>query len=186
MIAFEELGLAYGASELGLSLLRRSSRAQARSHDRGTLALVWIVIALSLAAAILVARGVAFGRYEPGPWAQRAAWGLFVAGVALRWWSIAVLGRFFTVDVAIHSGHQLVQRGPHRVLRHPSYTGALLAFLSLGLCIGSWPALALLTLPLVATMLRRIQVEEQALAGHFGEAWTAHCARTWRLVPGLW
>lgn len=34
--------------------------------------------------------------------------------------------------------------------------------------------------------LRRIHVEEAALAAHFGEAWTAHAQRTWRLVPFVW
>lgn len=186
MIAFEALGLAYGASEVGLALLRRSNRAQARSHDSGTLRLVWIVIALSIGAAITVARTIEFGRYEHGLWASRAALGLFALGIALRWWAIAVLGRFFTVDVAIHSDHELVQRGPYRVLRHPSYTGALLTFFGLGLFFDSWPALLVATVPVVAMILRRIQVEERALAEHFGPAWAAHCRRTWRLVPGLW
>jgi protein-S-isoprenylcysteine O-methyltransferase len=186
MVLIEELALGYGASELGLALLRRSKRAGARSQDQGTLRLVWLVIALTMVAAIAVARTVEFGRYEAGPWLNRLAFALFALGIALRWWAIFVLGRFFTVDVAIHEGHELVQRGPYRVLRHPSYTGALLAFFGLGLLFESWPALVVVTLPVVAIMLRRIRVEERALAEHFGAAWTAHCARTWKLVPGLW
>ena len=54
---------------------------------------------------------------------------LFVAGLLLRWWAIIVLGRFFTVDVSIAEGHELIESGPYRFIRHPSYTGALLAFL---------------------------------------------------------
>ena len=139
-----------------------------------------------MVAAFSVAHTLEFGRYESGPWLSGAAFALFALGITLRWWAIFVLGRFFTVDVAIHEGHELVQRGPYRVLRHPSYTGALLTFFGLGLLFESWPALLAATLPVVAMMLRRIQVEERALAEHFGAAWTAHCARTWRLVPGVW
>ncbi|HEY4257482.1 MAG TPA: isoprenylcysteine carboxylmethyltransferase family protein [Candidatus Udaeobacter sp.] len=53
---------------------------------------------------------------------------LFVTGLLLRWWAIITLGRFFTVDVTIEKDHELVERGPFRMLRHPSYTGVLLAF----------------------------------------------------------
>jgi protein-S-isoprenylcysteine O-methyltransferase len=186
MIALEQLGLLYGASEIALALARRSKRAGARSRDAGTLGLVWVVIAVSVTAAVWIARSVEFGRYEHGLVLDRIALALFGLGVALRGWAIVVLGRFFTVDVAIHEGHELVQRGPYRVLRHPSYTGALLVFFGFGVLFDSWPALAVATLPVVAIILRRIQVEERALAEHFGEAWRAHCARTWRLVPGVW
>jgi protein-S-isoprenylcysteine O-methyltransferase len=186
VIAFEALGLAYGASELGLALLRRSRRTRAQSHDKGTLGLVWIVVGLSIGTAFALARTSEFGRFEGGPWTGRIALAVFGLGCALRAWSVLVLGRFFTVDVAIHAGHELVARGPYRVLRHPSYTGALLIFFGLGLQLHSWPALLVLVLPLLGVFLRRIQVEERALAQHFGAAWTAHCERTWRLVPGLW
>ena len=56
---------------------------------------------------------------------------LFVAGLILRWWAIIILGRFFTVDVTIEKDHELVERGPFRIVRHPSYTGVLLAFVGL-------------------------------------------------------
>jgi protein-S-isoprenylcysteine O-methyltransferase len=186
MIGPAYLGLAYGASEIALALARRSKRAEASSRDAGTLRAVWLVIAVSLAAAIWVARKIDFGRYHTGDSLLALALVLFAAGLALRWWAILSLGRFFTVDVAIHTGHELVERGPYRVLRHPSYTGALLAFVALGLTFGSWPALALATLPVLAVLLWRMRVEERALAGHFGEAWRAYAARTWRLLPGVW
>src|SRR5262245_52177059 len=94
--------------------------------------------------------------------------------------------RFFTVDVAIHEGNELVTRGPCRCLRHPSYTGALLTTFGLGLTFGNWLALAAFVVPLAAALLARIHVEERALAEQFGDTWRAHAARTWRLVPFVW
>jgi len=186
MLVIQGLGLAFGASEIGLALVRRSNRARARSHDRGTLGAVWLAVGVSIVAAILVASTVKFGRFELEAWTEGLAIALFALGVGLRWWAIFVLGRFFTVDVAIHEGHQLVRRGPYRVLRHPSYTGSLLTFFGLGLLLQSWPALLVATLPIAAMLMRRIQVEEHALEQHFGAAWTSHSARTWLLVPGVW
>ena len=44
---------------------------------------------------------------------------LFAAGLIFRWWAVVTLGRFFTVDVTIEKDHELVERGPFRVVRHP-------------------------------------------------------------------
>ncbi|KAF9936881.1 hypothetical protein BGZ67_001898 [Mortierella alpina] len=53
-----------------------------------------------------------------------------LAGCALRKWSFVTLDRFFTYQLTIRSGHKLVQTGPYKYLRHPSYTGAILNSIS--------------------------------------------------------
>lgn len=63
-------------------------------------------------------------------------------GIALRWYSAAILGKYFTFDVAIQSGQTLVEAGPYRYVRHPSYTGALLTLFGFGLALGNWVGLA--------------------------------------------
>ncbi|MEY2438792.1 MAG: hypothetical protein QOI34_177 [Verrucomicrobiota bacterium] len=108
---------------------------------------------------------------------------LFVAGVVLRWYSIIHLGRFFTVDVAIAEKHTLIDSGPYRLIRHPSYTGALFAFFGLGLCLGNWLSLLFVTLPILAAFLWRIHVEEDALTDALGEVYVAYARRTKRLIP---
>src|ERR1700747_911462 len=62
---------------------------------------------------------------------------LMVAGIAFRWYSAAVLGKYFTFDVSIQSGHALIEQGPYRYIRHPSYTGALLTLVGFGLALGN-------------------------------------------------
>jgi protein-S-isoprenylcysteine O-methyltransferase Ste14 len=64
--------------------------------------------------------------------------GLMLAGVSFRWYSASLLGKYFTFDVAIHSGQTIVEKGPYRYIRHPSYTGALLSLLGFGLALGNW------------------------------------------------
>jgi protein-S-isoprenylcysteine O-methyltransferase len=111
---------------------------------------------------------------------------IFAAGLALRLWSVWVLGRLFTYELAVREGHELVVRGPYRLLRHPSYTGYLMMQAGQGVACMS---LITLLIPLVATALflaRRIPAEEAMLAGRFGEAWRAHRERTWRLIPLVW
>ena len=122
-----------------------------------------------------------------GGWAPVAAGlGVLAAGVALRVWAIVTLGRLFKFVVVIQDGHRVVASGPYRVLRHPSYTGALVGFLGVGIALDSWlSVLALVLIPLLAILVR-IRVEEAELARALGQEYRAYARRTRRLVPGLW
>src|SRR4051794_793881 len=107
----------------------------------------------------------------------------FAAGLALRWWSIHVLGRFFTVDVTIEKDHEVVEAGPYRYVRHPSYTGVLLAFLGWGLTLHNWLALLVLLVPISLAFAHRMTVEEDALREALGERYANYTARTKRILP---
>ncbi len=126
------LGLVYLISELLLTVTRRSRSRTGTKQDRSTLRVVWLVIVVSVAAGIYVAKqwpAAALPHHRSFVFAGVV---LFVAGLLLRWWAIITLGRFFTVDVTIEKDHELVERGPFRMVRHPSYTGVLLAFVGFG------------------------------------------------------
>jgi protein-S-isoprenylcysteine O-methyltransferase len=179
------LAIAFGVSELALSLRKRSSAGAVRA-DRGSLHVLWIVIVAAWLLAVFLANAVAFGRFHSGATLGAVALLLFAVGIALRWWAIASLGRLFTVDVAIAVDHRLIEHGPYRLIRHPSYAGGLLAFLGLGLSMTSVPALVALLVPCLAAYHYRIAVEEAALQRGLGSAYSDYMRRTWRLVPGLY
>lgn len=112
--------------------------------------------------------------------------GLMWIGMALRRWAIHTLGRFFRRDVAIQESHRVIESGPYRVVRHPSYLGDLLTFAGIGLALTNWGSLAVVvTCPLLGYM-RRMQVEEAALEVGLGDAYRAYEGRTRRLLPGIW
>ena len=111
---------------------------------------------------------------------------LFVLGILIRWWAIIVLGRFFTVDVQIEADHELVDRGPFHLVRHPSYTGVLLAFVGFGLSLMNWIALVVLIVPIFAAFVYRMNVEEEALSGALGDRYRKYMMRTKRLIPGIY
>jgi len=108
---------------------------------------------------------------------------LFLGGLILRWYSIGYLGRYFTIDVSISAEHKLIDSGPYRCILHPTYTGALLAFLGLGFCFGNWLSILFLTVPIIAAFLWRIWIEERALTDALGENYRAYVERTKRLIP---
>jgi len=181
----ELLGLCFGLSEVALGLFKRSGTKSAGT-DRSSLRVLWLVILLSVTAAIVAALVLPQARSH---WLARGyALGvaLFAAGLVLRWYAIVYLGRFFTVDVAIAADHHVVDSGPYRALRHPSYTGALLAFVGYGICLGNWVSLVAVTLPITWAFMRRIEVEEAALNRALGESYAAYSRRTRRLLPWVY
>jgi protein-S-isoprenylcysteine O-methyltransferase len=176
------IGSLFGVSELALTLCKRSGEG-AQSVDDGSLRRLWIGIVAAVAVAVLVA---SITRQGFSPLLARAwplAGALFVLGIALRWWSIVKLGRFFTVDVAIVPDQQMIDSGPYRHIRHPSYTGALLAFLGYGVALSNLWSLLILLLPVTSLFLHRIRIEEAALQRGLGERYTQYMRRSWRLLP---
>ena len=162
------------------------NRSGAR-EDRGSLLVVIIAVAAGVAGGFLVA-GVA-----PAAAISEARWPIFVlgvalmcAGIALRQWAIVLLGRFFTVDVRVHAEQTVVERGPYRWLRHPSYTGLIVTFLGIGLALGNWAALPLLVVVPTAGLVVRIRAEERALLDGLGEPYRRFAATRARLIPGVW
>lgn len=110
---------------------------------------------------------------------------LFTIGGILRLWPVFVLGRRFSGLVAIQPGHTLVTNGIYGVIRHPSYLGALLSTLGWGLAFRSGVGVLLAAL-LVPPLLVRISAEERLLRSQFGAEYEAFCARTSRLIPGIY
>ncbi len=175
----------FPVSEAALAVFKRANRRTAEVEDRGSLRALWLAILGGFAVAV-AGQWARWARLRPSSWHQALALCFLSSGLALRWASILTLGRFFTVDVAIHARHRIVDSGPYRVIRHPSYTGLLLAFVGLGLVFSNWLSLAALVLPVGLAVLNRIRKEEEALGRAFGASYADYCARTRRLVPWLY
>lgn len=173
----------YTLSEAVLALRRRAAKGSA-GGDQGSLPLLW----LSGVASIFIAFAIsgppaAIGDVPLLRQIPAIGLGVFFAGLSVRWYAIRYLGPFFTVDVAIVKDHRLVDTGPYRWLRHPSYSGLLLEVAGLGLCLGNvWSLLIVVAVSLIS-LLWRIGIEEQTLRAAFGPAYETYAARTKRLVP---
>jgi protein-S-isoprenylcysteine O-methyltransferase len=180
------LGLLYFGSEILLGLARRAKAGARSPADRGSTLVLWLVIMPTMFLAFQFEFGWPAAGWPAQPWINVVGIAATLAGLAWRWYSIIYLGRYFTVNVEIAADHQLIDTGPYRRLRHPSYTGALLAFYGLGLCTQNWASLALIVVGTTAAFSYRMRVEEVALTGAFGDRYRQYTQRTWRLVPGLY
>lgn len=111
---------------------------------------------------------------------------LLLAGVAIRWIAIGTLGKYFTSRVLIKDDHRLVRSGLYKHLRHPAYTGALVAHLGLGLAFSNWISITLSFAPYLVAAMYRMHVEEQALTEAFGEEYLNYSRGTKRLIPKVY
>jgi protein-S-isoprenylcysteine O-methyltransferase Ste14 len=177
----------------GLDLLRRMFRRRARVArlDRGSLLLVTAAAGFGIGGAFLLEANVPSATIGAGLAPIR--WLCFAVGVTAivvgslgRQWAISTLGRFFTLNVTISDEQRVINTGPYRWVRHPSYTADLLAFTGIGLALGNWLALlAAALLPLLG-LLVRIHVEENALFANLGDPYRAYAEGKKRLIPRVW
>jgi len=171
--------------EINAWRVKRSSDAS-KARDQGSLKLIailwWSGIALDLLLSQFLPQAAIFWQRSSTFFAGIC---LMLAGVALRWYSAAILGQYFTFDVAIQSGQTLIESGPYRYVRHPSYSGALLTLLGFGMALGNWAGLVAPLCCMGAAYAYRIPIEEGALVAALGEPYRQYVKRTWRLVPFL-
>lgn len=173
------------APELG-RLLTRHHREGAVARDSGSLLVLLSLLALSIFAAWIMAflaQGAAMIHGRAFIFGVGVA--LILAGTALRSYAIRVLGRYFVITVAVGPDQQVVESGPYRLIRHPSYTGALLALLGIALALTNWASLAAIIFCNAIGFGYRMMVEERVLARMLGQPYIAYMRRTRRLIPYL-
>ena len=151
-------------------------------RDRGSGALVILTVFLSISVAFV------FGYNGIGmlpDWAYYLGISLMLLGIVVRQWAIAVLGRFFTLTVKVAEDHKVIDKGPYKVIRHPSYTGVLITFLGLGFAVQSAGALVVLLALYGISFGYRISVEEKTLLSELGKDYGDYMKRTKRIIPFL-
>jgi protein-S-isoprenylcysteine O-methyltransferase Ste14 len=161
----------------------RRPRKDATPRDRGTFWVIQIAIGAGMFTAFSVSHSAIVHDLRLGGWAAPFGLALVVAGGAIRLWAIRTLGRYFTRDIQVSDRQTVVDTGPYRLVRHPSYTGSLLEFLGVGLSLGNLLGLLFAFVPALLSFAYRIHVEEQVLLDELGEPYRAYLTRTKRLLP---
>lgn len=160
------------------------AQSDTQPWDRVLVPLVGVVYLLLMLAAGLEAR---FGQPPVFSLTVRlTALALFIVG--MYWSSLALIeNNFFSGTVRLQSerGHKVVSSGPYAVMRHPGYSGALLAYLATPVFLESWwgflPAVFLLAVLVIRTRLEDRFLQDN-LPGYKGYAVRVR----YRLIPGIW
>jgi protein-S-isoprenylcysteine O-methyltransferase Ste14 len=173
---------------LWLGIVRRDRGTNVRTpSDQGSRALIGITLWSGVLVAFLAAWTVPATQIPGSGWSVvLGGLGLMWCGMVLRLWAVRTLGHFFRTVVLIQDSHRIIDDGPYRLLRHPSYAGSLLTLAGLGLALGNWLSLLAAVLGGLVGFARRMRIEEATMQARFGDAYTAYARRTWRLVPFIW
>jgi len=119
------------------------------------------------------------------PETQAVAWMagiLCIAGLAFCVWARATLGRNWSGTITLKEGHELIERGPYRLVRHPIYTGLLAMFLATAIVFGHLGGFVAVVLAFVSFWIKLTE-EEKLMRQQFREQYRSYEQRVKRLVP---
>ena len=172
-------------SEILLNRLLRAKATDQQEADKNSLRLIWLTVVLAIFAATYISAKI----YLPiSAYAYITEIGLavIIAGIILRLFIVRTLGKFFTVDVTIRKGHQLLKTGFYKKLRHPSYFASLISFIGYGISLNNWLSLILILIAVLTVFIYRISVEEKTLIAHFGNEYLDYKKKTYAIIPFIY
>lgn len=167
-------------------MIRASKTTAAPTCDVPQDSLHWLM-SLALGAQLL-AFAVAFwtparfpaGSIEPMFWLGIV---LLIACSLLRRHCFRMLGQSFTIDVRASANQPVVERGAYAVIRHPGYAAGIVMLIAVGLALGNYISVIILTITALFVYLRRIAFEERALEAVLGEKYRMYASSRKRLIP---
>ena len=106
-----------------------------------------------------------------------------VAGLLFCVWARATLGRNWSGNITLKENHELIVRGPYRLVRHPIYTGLFVMYLATAILLGRLGGLLLGTPLVFASFWIKLRDEEAVMLTHFPGQYSAYQQRTKRIIP---
>jgi len=110
---------------------------------------------------------------------------LTAVGLAFCVWARVCIGRNWSARIELKQGHQLVRKGPYAIVRHPIYSGFMLATLGTALAFAEWSGLLAFALIVVAWGYKA-RLEESAMIEQFGSEYEEYRRRVKALIPFVW
>ncbi|MDE2288593.1 MAG: isoprenylcysteine carboxylmethyltransferase family protein [Burkholderiales bacterium] len=168
----------WGLSALNVKATRRRESVLSRAgHGVPLLVAAWLLITPRLST------GMPGARFLPA-W---PAWSLIgtvlvLFGLLFTVWARVHLGRNWSGIVTLKQDHELIRSGPYRWVRHPIYTGLLLAFIGSAVALGQWRGV-LAVLLVFAALWRKLRLEERWMIETFGAAYTSYRNEVAALIP---
>ncbi len=122
--------------------------------------------------------------FTSNPLTSGAGLAMVVGGLSFCVWARRALGRNWSGIVTVKEGHELVREGPYRMVRHPIYTGLVLAFVGMALVSAQWRGVLAVAIG-VGAFWRKLRLEERWMTEIFGQRYVDYREHTKALIPGL-
>ena len=162
-------------------LIKRGGSKNVKSReDRRTYILIYLSVFLSIIVSIN------FGFNEilllPEFFIYLGMFGI-IFGIFLREYSIITLGRYFSFHISVIENHKIIESGPYHYIRHPAYSGGMLAIIGISLALRSSIAVIIVIIMCAIAYGFRINFEEKVLIKEFGNDYLNYKKRTKKLIP---
>jgi len=150
----------------------------------------WVLSAVGVTAVLLVAgAGALFPALRARLWQDSFAigWSMVAVsalGYAWCWWARLYLGKLWSAGVSRKEGHRVVDTGPYGIVRHPIYTGAILAAFAFAASRAT-PFALLMAVVFTAFFSWKARVEERFLQQQLGPSYDEYRRRVPMLIPFL-
>lgn len=171
---------------LGIFWLLAASRAKPTARRQDPATRLFQIAILMLAFVLLTGWGrigILATRLVPDTRAIAIAGAILTAaGAALAVWARIQLGSNWSGWVTVKRDHELIRSGPYRVVRHPIYSGLLLAVAGTALATGEVRGLAALALA-IAGFRWKAAIEERFMTGEFGDQYRQYRHAVKALIP---
>ncbi len=162
----------------------KRTKAREKSADR-ILTVAVVVVAYELLFAQWLRVGLLKARFVPdGTWIPWAGIAITWAGTAIAIWARYCIGEYWSARVTLKEGHRLIRSGPYAYVRHPIYTGMLVACMGTALVSGEWRGILAVGL-LLAAHSRKALREEKILTQEFGTEYAEYRRGTGFLFPPI-
>ena len=156
---------------------RREPLGSRLLHVLPLLVAVWLLWAEKMPAPFLNER-----LFRWAPWEFWVAAVITALGLLFTVWARVHLGRNWSGTVTIKKEHELIASGPYSIVRHPIYTGLLVAFIGSAMARGEWRGVLAVFIAWAA-LWRKLRLEECWMVERFGEQYKAYCRRVPALIP---
>jgi protein-S-isoprenylcysteine O-methyltransferase Ste14 len=163
----------------GIRTGRRRMRVGGSLVAWGLVGLSWMYVFV----AVLVVAAMGYGLMPT--WFCYIGIIVMAVGIAIRMWAVTVLGRYFSRTLDVEPKQKVVEAGPYRYVRHPSYTGVLLFFVGMGLAVSSWVAVIIGVLVFAVAYGYWMYSEEKVLVQKLGSCYVDYMKRVKRIVPKI-
>lgn len=163
------------------------SKSKEKDNDRSS---VWLILGSGMLLHIAMVIEWAYFSVSPETFAftPQAFVGilLVIGGTIYRVYSINILGRFFSSFVEIQNNHQIVDYGPYKYIRHPSYLGAYIAIIGAAVFMEATYSILFTAGLMLGVYHYRISHEEQTLENELGKAYIDYKNKTFRMIPFIY
>jgi protein-S-isoprenylcysteine O-methyltransferase Ste14 len=111
---------------------------------------------------------------------------IIVTGHLFQWYTIQLLGPFYTSDISVFKKHRIIESGWYKILRHPQYFANFMSFIGLSICFNDFRTQIILIIFPALNFWLKISLEERALKKAWDASYENYLHRTYRIIPYIY